>query len=300
MTIEEILKELERYRGYLPREALAEAVEKQAEITPELLKNIQYVMDHPKILREDKRYFAHNYAMFLLAQFREPRAYPLIAELYKIPEDIAFDFANDIITGDLGRILASVCNGDTSLIKELIENEKVDEFVRSAGISALCVLVAVQEKSREEIIGYFKELFDKKFERTPFYTWNVLVDRSTLLYPEELLEEIEKAYRDELIETFLMPFDMVEEALEKGKEQVILELQENPEYSLIGDTISELENEALFKTKEESFPSPNPESSPKEEEEPPQQPYVRETKKIGRNKPCPCGSGKKYKKCCLK
>lgn len=26
--------------------------------------------------------------------------------------------------------------------------------------------------------------------------------------------------------------------------------------------------------------------------------YRRETKKIGRNDPCPCGSGKKYKKCC--
>lgn len=29
------------------------------------------------------------------------------------------------------------------------------------------------------------------------------------------------------------------------------------------------------------------------------EPYVRETKKIGRNDPCPCGSGKKYKHCCL-
>ena len=27
-------------------------------------------------------------------------------------------------------------------------------------------------------------------------------------------------------------------------------------------------------------------------------PYVREEPKIGRNDPCPCGSGKKYKKCC--
>ena len=27
---------------------------------------------------------------------------------------------------------------------------------------------------------------------------------------------------------------------------------------------------------------------------------VREHKKIGRNDPCPCGSGKKYKNCCLK
>jgi preprotein translocase subunit SecA len=25
--------------------------------------------------------------------------------------------------------------------------------------------------------------------------------------------------------------------------------------------------------------------------------FVRETKKVGRNEPCPCGSGKKYKHC---
>jgi preprotein translocase subunit SecA len=29
-----------------------------------------------------------------------------------------------------------------------------------------------------------------------------------------------------------------------------------------------------------------------------QQPLKREGEKIGRNDPCPCGSGKKYKKCC--
>lgn len=29
-----------------------------------------------------------------------------------------------------------------------------------------------------------------------------------------------------------------------------------------------------------------------------QTPYVRNASKIGRNDPCPCGSGKKYKKCC--
>jgi uncharacterized protein len=31
----------------------------------------------------------------------------------------------------------------------------------------------------------------------------------------------------------------------------------------------------------------------------PEEPYVRATPKVGRNEPCPCGSGKKYKKCCL-
>ena len=31
----------------------------------------------------------------------------------------------------------------------------------------------------------------------------------------------------------------------------------------------------------------------------PQMPYVKETIDIGRNDPCLCGSGKKYKKCCM-
>jgi len=29
------------------------------------------------------------------------------------------------------------------------------------------------------------------------------------------------------------------------------------------------------------------------------EPYVREEPKIGRNDACPCGSGRKYKKCCI-
>lgn len=41
---------------------------------------------------------------------------------------------------------------------------------------------------------------------------------------------------------------------------------------------------------------------PGEDEEPlppPVEPIRREGAEIGRNDPCPCGSGKKYKQCCL-
>ena len=31
----------------------------------------------------------------------------------------------------------------------------------------------------------------------------------------------------------------------------------------------------------------------------PAEPFHRESPKIGRNDPCPCGSGKKFKKCCI-
>ena len=52
--------------------------------------------------------------------------------------------------------------------------------------------------------------------------------------------------------------------------------------------------------------SPPPASSgvPSQSQQPQQQkiatPYVREGRKVGRNEPCPCGSGKKYKQCCAK
>ena len=35
----------------------------------------------------------------------------------------------------------------------------------------------------------------------------------------------------------------------------------------------------------------------KQEAEPQKTPFVRDERKIGRNEPCPCGSGKKYKQC---
>jgi preprotein translocase subunit SecA len=45
------------------------------------------------------------------------------------------------------------------------------------------------------------------------------------------------------------------------------------------------------------FGAPRREQAPRKEQAPPGE-TVRKTKKPGRNDPCPCGSGKKYKKCC--
>ncbi|MEW8105768.1 MAG: SEC-C metal-binding domain-containing protein, partial [Candidatus Thiodiazotropha endolucinida] len=56
-----------------------------------------------------------------------------------------------------------------------------------------------------------------------------------------------------------------------------------------------------FEFKHETFEGlPEETAAPAEMEEharEPQQPFVREGRKIGRNEPCPCGSGKKFKQC---
>ncbi|MGA2148003.1 MAG: SEC-C metal-binding domain-containing protein [Bryobacteraceae bacterium] len=46
-------------------------------------------------------------------------------------------------------------------------------------------------------------------------------------------------------------------------------------------------------------PQPDQEVEPENLYKNAQQPYRRSAPKIGRNEPCPCGSGRKYKRCCL-
>jgi preprotein translocase subunit SecA len=46
-----------------------------------------------------------------------------------------------------------------------------------------------------------------------------------------------------------------------------------------------------------TFTGPNQGAAPAGEEEGKVKTVVRDQPKVGRNEPCPCGSGKKYKKC---
>src|SRR5438093_10440300 len=103
MDIQEILQQFATNTGTFPREAVAQAIAQREAITPALLRVLaeaQHNIDH---LRESE-YMTHIYAMYLLAQFREPHAYPLIAEFFSIPGDIALDTTGDVATEGLGRI----------------------------------------------------------------------------------------------------------------------------------------------------------------------------------------------------
>jgi len=47
-------------------------------------------------------------------------------------------------------------------------------------------------------------------------------------------------------------------------------------------------------------PKQPPQTQPPQTQPPRQKPYSRSQPKVGRNDPCPCGSGRKYKNCCLR
>ena len=57
--------------------------------------------------------------------------------------------------------------------------------------------------------------------------------------------------------------------------------------------------EAAIQMAAEESPEDYDDGLPDEDEEGPAGTVVNPTRDVGRNDPCPCGSGKKYKKCCL-
>lgn len=103
-------------------------------------------------------------------------------------------------------------------IKSLIESESTDEWVRGAALSSLVTLVAAGRKSRDEIVSYFAGLFRGKLVRKWSHAWDTLVSYSSDLYPEELLDDIEKAYEDCLVDPGYIGFDDVKRDLAMGKD----------------------------------------------------------------------------------
>jgi uncharacterized protein YchJ len=276
MELPTIVKELEYFEGTLPRRALEAAIAAKEEITPLLLPILAHSPATIHAWSAQKDYMAHIYALFLLAQFRERRAYPLIVNFFATPGEMALDVTGDVVTEYLARILASVCGGDDHLIKQLAENEAANQFVRGAALAALVCLVATGEKAREEVLAYYQTLLQSDFSQYSSFFCAEVVASTTDLYPEEIAEDIKATFAKGWVDETIIDRTYVERQLVQGKEAVVAKLHEE-RYQLIDDTVKELEWWACFQ----------PPRIPREVK-----------KKVGRNAPCPCGSGKKYKKCC--
>jgi hypothetical protein len=295
MTIQEILDQLQYCRGAFPYQTVAEAAARKDEIVPELLKILEEARLLPEALNDDS-YLAPLYAMFLLAQFREKKAYPAIIEFLSVPDKMVMDYLGESGTEDVSRILASVAHGDTQLIKSLVENKAVDEYLRAAALKALLTQVVHGEVTRDEVVAYFQGLFRGGLEREPSVVWNDLVCDCVDLHPEELIEDIRQAYQEDLIDEWWIDLEGVEKALAGDKESALKDLQSDAEYRYIENVAEEMSHWDCFNTPVTRNPL---ESGPPLIKTGPTGPIVAK-KKIGRNEPCPCGSGKKYKKCCGK
>jgi len=315
LSVEEVMEIFSHDDQIFPRNALRQAVEKKDEITPHLLKALERAAEAPEDVLEEGN-DSYIYAMFLLAKFREKRAYPLIVKLASNPPELVDDLLGDVPTEDMANILASVSLGDASLITELAENKGAEEFARAAAIRAWLALVVSGERSREEAMAFYKGLFEGGLGDRNEVVWSELVDAANDLYPEEVYDHIRKAYDDGLVDQFIVPPEWTDEQIEIGKNEVLSQL---PEWNhLIEDVVMEMrawfENREFgdeWEDDEDWYEGENWDDEDEDDEDwdrrrlsdlngnnfTPIEPY-KAPEIAGRNDPCPCGSGKKYKKCC--
>ncbi len=287
--------------GKFEREAVEAAVARREEVIPELLQVLEKIANpvEAHLLDGERDFMAHLYAMFLLAQFRETCAYPLVLRIARLDGDLLYSLFGDFITESLGNVLASVCGGEVEAIQSLIEDANADEWARGAALGSLVTFIGAGIKSREEILDYFAVLFRGQLTDKNEIVWSVLVIYSTDLYGTELVGDIERAYSEGLIDEMMIGLDDVHGDLAKGEEWARHQLTINPHRHLVDDTVKEMEWWACFKNRPRSAPE---EGRVREVEDPTIEswipPFKRTGPKIGRNDPCTCGSGEKYKKCC--
>ena len=293
MEIPEILAQLEWPGGRFPSEAVDAAVALRAEITPELLRVLDETIEQAEEVGENGNYMGHMFAMCLLAQFRETRAYPVILRVVSLPGKAVDLLLGDFITEGLGSVLASVCGGNLAGIKSLIENDEADEWVRGAAIHSLVILVAAGQMDRAGIVNYFASLFRGRLIREYSPVWDALVGEAADLCPLELTHEIEKAYRDGLVDPSFISLREVQDFAALGEEGAIAALAKDPNCQLVTDTARELSWMACFEARPAAVTPPAVTRSIRE----PAPPVIAIPPKTGRNDPCPCGSGKKFKKC---
>jgi hypothetical protein len=288
-----LLEKIAYNNGYFPREILETLILRKEEAIPELLKVLKMVSESPVKFSKEKAYMAHLYSTYLLAQFKVKEAYPILVDLMSLSGELSYEVFGDNIIEVGGRCLASVCHGDLSLIKALAENSKADDFMRMQAIKALAVLVLEGELDRASVMAYYRQLILDPGVRKRPELLSFLISGCCDLYPEEVYDDIKEVFKLKLNDSQIIDINSVEEAMFVGKNTMLEASKQNIHLQFIEDTISEMEDWFCFSENYRDYFNGKSEPS-KLQEIAPKKP------KIGRNDPCPCGSGKKYKKCCGK
>src|SRR5208283_880539 len=192
----------------------------------------------------------------------------------------------------------SVSGGEVSGMTALIENEHANEWVRSVAMDGMVSLVTTGQCTRDEVLTYFLQLFHK-LERKPGAQWDGLAHVCVDLWPQEAIEELGRAYEDGLVDTRSIDWQDIEHALALGRQGAMQWARHRD--PLITDLARNMGWMQCFQKVEQDYER----EGDFEEDllEPLSSDYTtapirRTAPKLGSNEPCPCGSGKKFKKCC--
>ena len=298
MGINKIIEHFKYYTPELPREAIKEALEHKEEITPKLLEMLEYTKENlEEIYNEADEFFGYTYAYFILAEFKEPKAFPYLIDLLNKDEEMVEYILGDDYPGYVPRLLASTYNGDDKELFEIIENNQINEFVRCSTLQTFAILYLYEIKDRKFLVTYLKKLLDERNKEDNSYLYEEIIEEVSHLKLTELAEDVNK----------IMYIIENEEEREELKEELTNgeKINKNiypfkPFYEFIYDTIGIMEGWQCFRyIEDEEFENSDDYKICKYIIQKREDKHFDTKIDIGRNDLCYCGSGKKYKKCCI-
>lgn len=246
--------------------------------------------------REERTTHLLSFITYLAAEKRDTTAFGVICDLAMLDGELLDESLGDAwITESLSPILTGTFDGDVARLKNLIETREADSFASNAALQALFWLTLHGKIARDETEAYLGDLFASFETRGDDHLWMTWAIVIGFLGFERHRNLVKSAFDRGYIGPEMMSYEHFEADLASGLAQDDRLREEAEQYAPVEDTVAVMSGWYWFSEqrrkddqryeayKAEPAPIPLP-TGPK----------------IGRNDPCPCGSGKKYKKCCLR
>ena len=300
MTIEEIIQEFSREDCVLPKEAMQWSLDHWEEVLPSFISALNDPSIGPRH-PNDPRFFIFH----LLGEMKEQRAHEQLCRLSAVdPEEIE-SILGGTTTEGLGQILISTFDGDPASLMQLIEAAGADQYIRSQALDALTYVYAVGRIADFDMLSYVRRLGEELEPKLRSYVWTTWAETVARFGYEELLEVYKSRAAEGLIEEFTLLPSEFEGLFALSKQRGPLAVFEHDRIKPYGRAIETLSTWHAF--------SPEAQRAAKDEGNEDagdivddyldalvlpvkaENPY----RNVGRNDPCPCASGKKFKKCCL-
>jgi hypothetical protein len=295
MDAEAILRKLTYAEG-LPREALKAASAQRDEMLPLFLNEIEtYLAREPAARPEPTPLF---FIFHLLGEWQEKAAYRPLARLLRLPDHQIDTIFGDGITSTSHRVMAAVCDSDPEPLSGVFLDPHAEQFVRSRMCEALAMVTLQGEFDRALASRILRDAFMEMQPQARNFVWFGWQSAIAMLGLSDLKILVKKAFDRGFIDTYVLAFDHFEQDLRRGIEGLREPWRpDDQEYTPFGDTIEELSRWYCFSEQYQKDQARWRRQA--EADRARSQRLENPFKGVGRNDPCPCGSGKKFKKCCL-
>jgi hypothetical protein len=299
LTPEEIVDALRAPIG-LPVDVLALIGNRRAELVPVFLGELKRFVaedaqEADELEPEEEEPEAGPVALIfhLLASWREKSAYRLMLDVLRAdPLRVTAEFGGMLVE-TVPRAVASVFEGDLAPICEAIRDEDADEMMRAGLLDVFLPLVGEGVISREQASEALKQLREDIEPQAEHLVWLGWVEVVAVLGLDELKAAALAVFRHGWVDPELMRPEDFNRDFAEGR-RIIAEGPDADDgrWSLFTDVEGELA-EFFEPDFDDSDELTDIDGAPEDGV-----PVLNPFRHVGRNDPCPCGSGKKFKKCC--